>query len=167
MDEITPRSREAKVKREELVETFFEIEPLSTEMFLKVKETLTRIGLPTKPDPRSDDNRPTLWQSCHVLHKKGRYFICHFKQLFMLDGKYETTDFTDDDEDRVEHVVALLEEWGLVKCMFDVEKIDNIPLKVLSHTQKKEWRLATKYALGESRMQSIRDAGKRNKTMKE
>lgn len=133
-----------KAAREELLETFFEVEPLDKDQFLKVKETLTRIGLPSRS---TGSQQSTLWQSCHILHKQGRYFICHFKQLFMLDGKYDSTDFTDEDEDRTEYVVALLDEWGLVKSMFDVIK-PKVNVIVIPFSQKKKWNLMAKYRIG-------------------
>lgn len=126
----------------ELLESFFEIEVLDTDAFLKVKETLTRIGLPGK----RTDGRPVLWQTAHVLQKRGRYFICHFKQLFQLDGRDET-EFTVEDEDRLEFIVCLLEEWGLVKSIYDIQK-PRVNVMIIPHAEKHNWDLKSKYTLG-------------------
>ena len=100
--------------RKEIIETLFEVDPLSKDQFLKVKETLTRVGIASrKTQP------PTLWQTCHVLHKQGKYYICHFKQLFQLDGRIDVTDFTDEDYSRAEFIVRLLEDWGLVRAKYE------------------------------------------------
>lgn len=125
-----------------LLDTFFEIEPLDTDSFLKVKETLTRIGLPGK----KTDGRPVLWQTAHVLQKRGHYYICHFKQLFQLDGRKETN-YTDEDDMRLEFIVCLLEEWGLIHSMYDVEK-PHINVMVIPYSDKSQWDLKTKYTLG-------------------
>jgi hypothetical protein len=127
---------------EKLVESFFEVDALDTDSFLKVKETLTRIGLPGK----RTDGRPVLWQTAHVLQKRGHYFICHFKQLFQLDGRTET-EFTDEDEDRLEFIVCLLEEWGLVKSVFEIQK-PRVNVMIIPHSDKHAWDLKSKYTLG-------------------
>lgn len=131
----------------ELLNSFHEVEPLNTDQFLKVKETLTRIGLPSR---RQEGEKPILWQSCHVLHKKGRYYICHFKQLFQLDGRTRVTDFTEEDQDRTEYVVALLEEWGLVQSIYPVGK-PQVNLIVIPYAKKGEWDLRAKYSIGEKK----------------
>lgn len=128
-----------------LMDGFFEIEPLDTDQFLKVKETLTRIGIASR---KRGENKPTLWQSCHILHKRGRYFICHFKQLFLLDGRTKVTNFDDEDYDRTEYIVSLLEEWGLIKSLFDVEK-PKVNVVVIPYGKKNEWSLRSKYTIGE------------------
>jgi len=133
---------------QEILNTFFEIEPLKTDDFLKVKETLTRIGLASR---KNENEKPTLWQSCHILHKRGRYYICHFKQLFQLDGRTRVTDFSDEDADRLEYVVALLEEWGLIRSIWEPRKPQNVSLVVIPFSKKNEWNLKAKYALGEKR----------------
>jgi hypothetical protein len=108
--------------------------------FLKVKETLTRIGVASKKDN-------TLYQSCHVLHKKGRYSIIHFKELFKIDGK--ESNFSEEDEGRRNTIANLLAEWGLLKLV-DPEKSKE-PLtslgqiKILHHDEKKDWNLVQKY----------------------
>lgn len=111
--------------------------------FLKVRETLTRIGIASKNDK-------TLTQSCHILHKKGQYAIVHFKQLFLLDGK--RSDFTEDDRARLNTIANLLHEWGLI-TLLDVNKSADpvAPLsqiKVISHKEKREWQLVSKYSVG-------------------
>lgn len=112
--------------------------------FLKVKETLTRIGIASK-------HENTLYQSCHILHKRGRYAIMHFKELFILDQK--PTNFSDEDRARRNTIVSLLEEWGLVKIenpvAFDKEEqLDLKSIKILPFSQKKEWTLKSKYTIG-------------------
>jgi len=111
--------------------------------FLKIKETLTRIGIASKKDK-------TLYQSCHILHKQGRYSIVHFKELFELDGK--SSDFSQEDQARRNTIVKLLEEWGLLKIVDpDLIKKNTAPLsqvKILPFKEKKEWNLVTKYSIG-------------------
>jgi len=114
--------------------------------FLKVRETLSRIGVASKKDK-------TLYQSCHILHKQGKYYIVHFKQLFLLDGKQ--SDFTEDDRARLNSIVNLLDEWELVELV-DVQKSSDpiAPLsqiKIISHKEKNEWNLVAKYNIGKKR----------------
>jgi len=111
-----------------------------SEDFLKVRETLSRIGVASKKDK-------VLYQSCHILHKKGRYFITHFKELFALDGK--EADFQDNDLQRRNTIAKLLQDWGLVSIMTEVE--DYAPLsqiKIISFKEKGEWELIPKYNIG-------------------
>tara|TARA_B100000927_G_scaffold272629_1_gene250417 strand:- start:1457 stop:1876 length:420 start_codon:yes stop_codon:yes gene_type:complete len=111
-----------------------------SEDFLKVRETLSRIGVASKKDK-------VLYQSCHILHKKGRYFITHFKELFALDGK--EADFQDNDLQRRNTIAKLLQDWGLVNIMTEVE--DYAPLsqiKIISFKEKGEWELIPKYNIG-------------------
>lgn len=120
-----------------------EIELPTADSFLKVKETLTRIGISSRKDKR-------LYQSCHILHKQGRYAILHFKELFILDGKNDT--FTDEDRARRNTIVNLLEEWSLLKVV-DAEKSQDpvAPLnqiKIISHKDKDNWILEAKYNIG-------------------
>lgn len=120
-----------------------EIELPSDDSFLKIKETLTRIGISSRKEKR-------LYQSCHILHKKGRYAILHFKELFILDGKQNT--FTDEDKARRNTIVNLLEEWELLK-IFDKEKTKDpvAPLnhiKIISYKEKDQWDLTVKYNIG-------------------
>ena len=111
--------------------------------FLKVRETLTRIGVASKKSE-------TLFQSCHILHKQGKYYIVHFKELFSLDGK--PTDFTEDDISRRNTIANLLAEWGLVELVVPEKTLDPISplsqIKVIPFNQKGEWELVTKYNIG-------------------
>lgn len=115
------------------------------ENFLKVKETLSRIGVASKKDN-------TLYQSCHILHKQGRYFITHFKELFALDGK--AADFSDNDLERRNTIAKLLQEWGLIKIVNEADSLEFAPLsqvKIISYKEKKEWNLVPKYNIGKKR----------------
>jgi hypothetical protein len=112
--------------------------------FLKVRETLTRIGVASKKDK-------TLYQSCHILHKQGRYYIVHFKELFALDGK--PTDISENDLSRRNAIVNLLEDWGLVSITNPTsteipEPIFLSQIKILSHKEKHDWQLVPKYNIG-------------------
>ncbi len=110
--------------------------------FLKVRETLTRIGVASRKEKK-------LYQSCHILHKQGKYYIVHFKELFALDGK--RANLTVNDVQRRNRIVQLLADWGLISIC-DVEKITNIAplnqIKVLAYKEKDDWELETKYNLG-------------------
>ena len=117
-----------------------------SEDFLKIRETLTRIGVARRKDK-------TLFQSCHILHKQGKYYICHFKELFSIDGK--PSNFTEDDLSRRNTISNLLAEWGLVNLV-DIEKSKQpvAPLsqiKVLPHKEKDGWILSAKYNIGKKR----------------
>lgn len=116
--------------------------------FLKVRETLTRIGIPSYKDRK-------LYQSCHLLHKRGRYVIIHFLELFVLDGKKST--FGDEDRIRRNAIVNLLEEWGLL-TIIPSEKIriaddsdTDVRIKILSHKDKVNWELVRKHGIGNDR----------------
>ena len=110
--------------------------------FLKVRETLSRIGVASKKDK-------TLYQSCHILHKQGRYFITHFKELFALDGKH--ANLTINDVQRRNRIAQLLADWGLISIV-NVETIQDIAplnqIKVLAYKDKGDWILETKYNIG-------------------
>ena len=113
--------------------------------FLKVRETLSRIGVASKKDK-------TLYQSCHILHKQGSYYIVHFKELFMLDGK--PSNFSDEDRLRRNTIATLLEQWGLLKIRTtnNIEGLAPISqVKILSHKEKDEWELVAKYNIGRKR----------------
>lgn len=113
--------------------------------FLKIKETLTRIGVSSKKEQK-------LFQSCHILHKQGRYAILHFKELFILDGKENT--LSDDDKARRNTIVNLLEEWNLVNILNQDDDAEYAPLsqiKILSHKEKDNWVLESKYNIGKKR----------------
>lgn len=134
-------------RKSDLISTFVEIEPLDRDGFLKVRETLTRIGLPAR---EHEDGKPVLWQTCHILHKRGRYYLCHFKQLFLLDGRTRTTDYTKEDESRLLIIASLLDEWGLVTTIKEIntDDIEDCPLTVLTYSEKHEWTLKQKYTIG-------------------
>ena len=113
--------------------------------FLKVRETLTRIGVAS----RKDHN---IYQSCHILHKQGRYFIVHFKELFVLDGKPST--ITENDIQRRNTIAVLLSDWGLVSINNAEQARDRAPLrqiKVLAFKERDEWELCPKYNIGNTR----------------
>lgn len=115
------------------------------ENFLKIKETLSRIGVASKRDK-------TLYQSCHILHKQGRYFITHFKELFALDGK--DADFMDNDLERRNTIAKLLQDWGLLKIITRIDENSLAPLsqiKIISYKEKNEWNLVPKYNIGKKR----------------
>ena len=117
--------------------------------FLKVRETLTRIGVASKKDK-------TLFQSCHILHKRGQYYVVHFKELFALDGK--PTDITEGDLARRNAIANLLEDWGLVSLVNPKqtevpEPIFLSQIKILSHKEKNEWQLVQKYNIGKKPQQ--------------
>jgi hypothetical protein len=126
-----------------IVDSLVEVELPAQDSFLKVKETLTRIGVASKKDK-------VLYQSCHILHKQGKYYIVHFKELFILDGKANT--LSDEDKARRNTVVNLLEEWGLVKAVKPESVQDPVAplsqIKVLPHKEKNEWELVPKYSIG-------------------
>ena len=113
--------------------------------FLKVRETLTRIGVASRKEKK-------LYQSCHILHKQGRYFITHFKELFALDVKH--ANLTVNDIQRRNRIVQLIADWGLVEVV-DVSKVQDIAplnqIKVLPHKEKGDWILETKYNIGSKR----------------
>ena len=122
-----------------------EIKLVEPDDFLKIRETLTRIGVASRKDK-------ILYQSCHILHKQGRYFIVHFKELFALDGKQ--ADLTENDLQRRNTVAKLLSDWGLItllqpKLFDDVAPLSQI--KVLSFKEKDDWTLQTKYNIGKKR----------------
>jgi len=126
-----------------LVDALVEVELPNEESFLKVKETLTRIGIASKKEKK-------LFQSCHILHKQGKYYIVHFKELFMLDGKINN--FDEDDKGRRNTIVGLLQQWDLIKVL-SPSKIEEpvAPLsqiKILPYKDKNEWELAAKYSIG-------------------
>lgn len=116
--------------------------------FLKVRETLTRIGVASRKDK-------ILYQSCHILHKQGRYFIVHFKELFALDGKQ--SDITDNDIQRRNTIAKLLSDWGLVKILDQSIIADQAPLsqiKVIAYKDKDDWDLQAKYNIGKKKLDS-------------
>lgn len=111
--------------------------------FLKIRETLSRIGVASRKDK-------ILYQSCHILHKQGKYYVVHFKELFLLDGK--RSDYTEEDKARRNTIANLLSEWGLL-TLVDASKSENPfaalnQIKIISHKEKSEWSLVTKYTIG-------------------
>ena len=113
--------------------------------FLKVRETLTRIGVASRKDN-------TLYQSCHILHKQGRYFITHFKELFLLDGK--PSNLMVNDIQRRNTVATLLSDWGLISFVDESQVQDKAPLrqiKIISFRDKDQWNLCPKYNIGNAK----------------
>jgi len=118
--------------------------------FLKVRETLTRIGVASRKEKK-------IYQSCHILHKQGKYFIVHFKELFALDGK--NTNLSQNDIQRRNRIVQLLVDWGLVSITsLSAEKISDLApldqIKVLSFKEKNDWTLESKYNIGRKKQES-------------
>jgi hypothetical protein len=131
---------------EEMIENMIEVKLNNEDDFLKIRETLTRIGVASKKNK-------TIYQSCHILHKQGRYYIVHFKELFALDGK--PSNFADEDMGRRNTIANLLAEWGLV-TLNDPDRSSSpvAPLsqiKVLPYKEKDDWELVAKYNLGKKR----------------
>lgn len=128
------------------IEHLLEVKLKTEDDFLKVRETLTRIGVASRKEKK-------LYQSCHILHKKGKYYIVHFKELFALDGK--TTDFDENDLGRRNTIANLLSEWGLIGIVnTDQSKLPVAPLsqiKVISYGERGDWELVTKYNIGNKR----------------
>lgn len=126
-----------------IVESLVEVKLKEEDDFLKVRETLTRIGIASPKEKK-------LYQSCHILHKRGKYYIVHFKELFALDGK--GTNFSDEDKGRRNTIVKLLADWDLIGVV-DATKIAE-PLtpinhiKIISYRDKDDWELVTKYNIG-------------------
>jgi hypothetical protein len=115
--------------------------------FLKIRETLTRIGVASRKEK-------TLFQSCHILHKQGRYYIVHFKELFALDGK--PTNFSENDQARRNTIANLLAEWSLIKLV-DSNRTSELTvplnqLKILAYKEKDEWELTAKYNIGSKKV---------------
>jgi hypothetical protein len=125
------------------VEALVEVTLKEPDDFLKIKETLTRIGIASRKDK-------ILYQSCHILHKQKKYYIVHFKELFALDGK--PTDFSDTDEGRRNTIINLLAEWSLLTIVDPKRTEEPITplnqIKILSYKEKHDWNLVTKYNIG-------------------
>ena len=126
-----------------IIDSLLEIKLGEEDDFLKVRETLTRIGVASRKDK-------TLYQSCHILHKQGKFYLVHFKEMFALDGK--PTNFTDEDKGRRNTIAKLLEDWGLIKIVDPEQAADPITqlnqIKILPHKEKNEWTLVQKYTIG-------------------
>lgn len=129
-----------------LVDSFVEVVLRDESYFLKVKETLTRIGVASRKEH-------TLYQSCHILHKKGKYYVVHFKELFALDGK--PTDFNDEDKGRRNTIAALLEEWDLVTvvnpALIETPRSTLANIKIIPFKEKNLWKLIPKYNIGKGK----------------
>ena len=126
-----------------LVDNLVEVRLGEQDDFLKVKETLTRMGVASRKEQ-------TLYQSCHILHKQGKYYIVHFKELFLLDGK--PANLSEDDLGRRNVIASLLEEWGLIRIV-DAKQVEEpkVPMshvKILPHKEKNDWTLVSKYNIG-------------------
>lgn len=127
----------------ELIEKLIEVKIGEEEDFLKIKETLTRIGVASRKENK-------LYQSCHIFHKQGKYYIVHFKEMFIIDGK--PSNFSDEDMGRRNKIVELLQDWGLLRVV-EPEKIKDpmasiSQIKIISHKEKNEWTLEAKYNMG-------------------
>jgi hypothetical protein len=129
-----------------MLDTMVEVKLLKEDDFLKIRETLTRIGVASRKDK-------TIYQSCHILHKQGKYYIVHFKELFALDGK--PSNFGDEDKGRRNTIANLLAEWGLVTLVEPTKSSEPIAplsqIKVLPYKEKNEWNLVTKYNIGKKK----------------
>ena len=127
----------------DIVSGLVEVTLPTPDTFLKIKETLTRIGIASRKDNK-------LYQSCHILHKQGKYYIVHFKELFMLDGK--VNNFEETDLARRNAIVNLLEEWQLLSSVNPSQIEDPVApmsqIKILSYAEKSEWELVPKYNIG-------------------
>ena len=130
------------MEEETIVQEFVEIKLKKSEDFLKIKETLTRMGIPSVKDRK-------LYQSCHILHKRGKYYIVHFKELFKLDGK--NTEIEEEDIQRRNLICSLLEEWELA-ILVNKDKIEDKlhikKIKIIPFSKKDEWELVAKYNIG-------------------
>lgn len=126
-----------------MIDKLVEVTLAKQDDFLKVRETLTRIGVAAKNDD-------ILYQSCHILHKQGRYYIVHFKELFELDGK--PSNMSENDFQRRNTIANLMAEWGLVKLVDSVKTKDNVAplsqIKILPFKDKSQWQLVSKYTIG-------------------
>ena len=126
---------------------FIEVTLIEQDDFLKVRETLTRIGVSSRKEK-------VLYQSCHILHKQGKYYLVHFKEMFALDGK--PSNISENDLQRRNAIAKLLEEWGLISILNPQLMIDNIApihqIKIISYRDKDEWELVSKYNMGKKKV---------------
>ena len=124
-------------------EQMLEVSLKEPDDFLKIRETLSRIGVASRREKK-------LYQSCHILHKQGRYYIVHFKELFALDGK--DTNLSENDIARRNSIAKLLKDWGLVNIIGNAENVAPMSqIKIISFKEKNEWILETKYNIGKKR----------------
>lgn len=127
----------------DLLDALIEVRIGEEEDFLKIKETLTRIGVASRKEKK-------LYQSCHIFHKQGKYYIVHFKEMFAIDGK--PSNFSDEDKGRRNKIIELLQDWGLLKVI-ESDKIKEplasmSQIKIISHKEKNDWTLEAKYNMG-------------------
>ncbi len=126
-----------------MIESFIEVELDTPDNFKKIVETLTRMGVASR-------RNSTLYQSCHILHKRGRYYIVHFKEMFGLDGRPSNID--EEDIQRRNRIALLLQEWGLLNIVDEEKVLDDLlplnKLKILPFREKEEWNLVAKYTIG-------------------
>jgi hypothetical protein len=129
-----------------IIDSFVEVSLATEEDFLKIKETLTRIGIASRKENK-------LYQSCHILHKQGKFYIVSFKEMFILDGK--VSNFTEEDKARRNKIISLLKDWNLLTIK-DEENLKKIAspiaslntIKILSYEEKEKWQLEAKYSIG-------------------
>ncbi len=128
---------------EDIVNNLIEITFKEKDDFLKIRETLTRIGVASRKEKE-------LFQSCHILHKRGKYYIVHFKELFLLDGKQ--SNFDESDVSRRNTIIDLLQQWNLIsvvdKTKIEEPKAPLSQIKIVSFKEKQEWKLTAKYSIG-------------------
>ena len=126
-----------------LIDSMVEVTLTHKDDFLKVKETLTRIGVASRKEKK-------LYQSCHIFHKQGKYYIVHFKEMFLIDGK--PSDFSEEDKGRRNKIAVLLQDWGLLKVVDDERVVEPqasmSQIKIINHKEKNEWTLEAKYNMG-------------------
>lgn len=130
----------------DFLDSLIEVKIAEEEDFLKIKETLTRIGVASRKEKK-------LYQSCHIFHKQGKYYIVHFKEMFILDGK--PSNFSDEDKGRRNKIAILLQDWDLLKII-DPDRIKEpqasmSQIKIINHKEKNDWILETKYNIGRSK----------------
>jgi len=131
----------------DILDSLIEVKIDGEESFLKIKETLTRIGVASRKENK-------LYQSCHIFHKQGHYYIVHFKEMFLIDGK--PSNFSEEDMGRRNKIAELLQDWGLLKIV-EPERIKNPiapmnQIKVLNYKEKDQWTLEAKYQIGRKRI---------------
>lgn len=127
----------------DLLNSLIEVKIGEEEDFLKIKETLTRIGVASRKEKK-------LYQSCHIFHKQGKYYIVHFKEMFAIDGK--PSNFSEEDKGRRNKIIELLQDWGLLRVIEPESIKDPLAsmsqIKIINHKEKNEWSLEAKYNMG-------------------
>jgi len=133
-----------------VIDSLVEVKLAEEDDFLKIRETLTRIGVASRKDKK-------LYQSCHILHKQGKYYIVHFKELFELDGK--PSNMSENDLQRRNTIANLMAEWGLVKLVDPAKTKDNVAplsqIKILPFKDKNDWQLVSKYTIGKKKKDAV------------